>query len=59
MKPRLNPKPKLHIRLIRTNPPRRYCTKQQPVRLSIPYWAYCDSIAQYVAAFNLRNFLKP
>lgn len=49
---------KLRIRLIRTNPPRRYCTKHVPARLAIPYWPMCSCLDEYIAVFNDINHLK-
>lgn len=49
-------RPQPVIRVITTNPPKRYCTKRGPARLAIPprYLAAPD----YIAAFIELNHLK-
>ena len=49
---------KHHIRIIKSNPPRRYCTKVVPVRLAIPCWDWDSTVVSYIAAFNELNHLK-
>ena len=49
---------KTRIRLIRANPPARYCTKRVPCRLRIPYWDWDSTVPSYIAAFNSLNNLK-
>jgi hypothetical protein len=49
---------KTRIYIIKSNPPRRYCTKVVPVRLAIPCWQMCKGLADYIAAFNDLNRLK-
>lgn len=50
------PAPKLEIKVIRSNPASRYCTKRRTIR-RFPY--YCDTAAQYVATFCQLNNLIP
>ena len=47
--------PQPAIKLIRSNPAKRYCTKRKPVRHAIPPR---HPEANYVAAFNHLNNLK-
>lgn len=57
MRLQLNPPaPKLAIRLIKSNPARRYCTKRRTVRRFPGYNG--QSTAEYVAAFCQLNNLK-
>jgi hypothetical protein len=49
---------KRHIRIIKSNPPRRYCTKVLPVRLVIPCCDWGSTVVSYIAAFNRLNNLK-
>jgi len=46
---------RIHIYIIKSNPPRRYCTKVVPMRLAIPYGV---APINYVAVFNHLNHLK-
>lgn len=50
------PAPKLAIRIITSNPPRRYCTKRRTVRRFPGYNG--QSTAEYVADFCWLNNLK-
>lgn len=45
--------PQPAIKLIRSNPPKQYCTKHKPVQHAIP-----PPVANYVAAFIQLNHLK-
>lgn len=57
MRLQLNPPaPKLAIRIIKSNPSRRYCTKRRTVRV-FPR-SLCLSVAEYVALFCGFNNLK-
>jgi len=47
---------KTRIRIIRSNPPRRYCTRRKPVWFLIPYWV--SDLPGYIATFNRLNNLK-
>lgn len=52
------PAPKLAIRLIKSNPARRYCTKRRTVRV-FPSYTYYPTVAEYVAMFDSLNNLIP
>lgn len=57
MRLQLNPPPpRLKIKLIRSNPARRYCTKRRTAHL-FPHGT-CPSVQAYVAAFCDLNHLK-
>ncbi len=47
--------PQPAIKLIRSNPAKRYCTKRKPVRHAIPP---PHPVANYVVAFIQLNHLK-
>lgn len=44
------------FKLIKANPPGRYCTPKVPCRLSIPTGRF-DSVGKYIFSFSLRNNL--
>ena len=46
------------FKLIKSNPPRHYCTPKKTHRLSIPTGRWSD-IAGYIAEFSARNNFKP
>lgn len=47
------------VKVIKANPPRRFCTKAKPEALRCPNYAYCVSVGEYITVFSARNFLKP
>ena len=50
-------RPQPFIRLITSNPAKRYCTKRRHP-LSIPGWFEGMPTSEYITRFNEHNFLK-